>query len=987
MVLKLKEAEKMKAIRRNKSSVSIILIYVITLPACHSVVVDKILNNKEHATFFNHQMIAREVSTPASINSTSESMSSSVADNRASRDIEGATGSSRGDLHDARQQVHTVSINITAMPEILSLTYNGEDQRSKQNTSKTITGREEEEEEVEEVGGLDKSGNSESPDSTTIQLPSTTTSTTSTTTTTSTTSKPAISSRSRWFLSQMRKRRKLRAAKEQALNETALTDRLANLTASASQNHEDWVNFEPRGSLMSIPVAGEANIAPTLTKRREADDDSESQNDEKALVSKSTTTTTTIGDGKKQAKLINKGASLPAGLKRKIIEQFVKSGGNPNNIVVSDSTITTTSQSKKKTVTTVYKLEPTSGEIKPNNKPLMRAIKVSQMPVSNQAKMPKFTSDRGSLNSLLGNPKQSKKGMNRPAHKVKKIMVTRTEVPAVMVDEHERKFEKPELGEFYQGPHEAMMGIHDRGNKFSVSEKKAIMNLDKMIELSPDKPSELAELAPKKVRRPVSFGSMTMPKGVGGGGISIDNLLDMMGLKSSKGVNHLSNFNEIGGVPSKKGSEAGRTVAKTSPKPSENKVTGETKAPRSTSRPEAPKKSDRLSEPKEDSLAELKRAAFGVSSKRLKTINDPPAGSTSTSTTSTSTTSRPATRNQVEPRLASAKTKKVYEKRPVETPAKPAPRLSPAPIPSTTTTTSTSTTTSTTTTSTTPAPSSSKPKTHNIMMLFDFGPTPASTRLDKAASWQPAGDQWRPLSPLRAAPESEPEADEERPRRAQQVPERQLLQPLPAVNVQIYNGPRGSAMNNEYNLDEFGGLDGSPSSGPPSEYAGFEGSDMYDEGAAASPPLNFRPAPNPQGRRAQELVRPLELEQTLVPGESASTNQLVRAVINELAMSRDPLEVSASSQDKEAQEGEEPAYYTSTSVHNSPSEALEAEREELLAGSLLGADVGPVSAGAPERSQLGGGAEDESAPTPTSSSSAFQSAPDQDHDGASSGVA
>lgn len=288
------------------------------------------------------------------------------------------------------------------------------------------------------------------------------------------------------------------------------------------------------------------------------------------LINKSVATTTTIDDGNKRAKLTSKSASLPPGLRQRIIDQFVKSGGDPQNIVVSDSTITTTSQSKKKTITTTYRIVPNSNLKLPlkqrNLKPItMIKEKISEENIPDD----KFDFVGGNFNSypptsnltsLLGNPKKVDKTSqenlfknlikdDKKPGKLKKIMVKRVEVPQsiFMVNSNKdvnKGDNNGDLGEFYQGPHEAMFGINDKSNEFSTAQKKAILNLDKIMHNSfssndeHDKVKHLMDMKMNKnemINGGSGFKMDQSPKGVSGGGISLDALMGVLNKPAAAG--------------------------------------------------------------------------------------------------------------------------------------------------------------------------------------------------------------------------------------------------------------------------------------------------------------------------------------------------------------------------------------------------------------------------------------------------------------------
>lgn len=832
----------------------------------------------------------------------------------------------------------------------------------------------------------------------------------SSTTTTSTTRRPTLSARSRWFLNQIRKRRKLKVIADPI--EEVRSDGRANFTASASQNHEDWVNFDSAQPEDKTATSKQVSrrVASLISKKNglneegnlDAEEDqsaSSSSHDEKPLVSKSTTTTTTIGDGRNQAKLINKsGARLPPGLKRKIIEQFVKAGGNPNNIVVSDSTITTTSQSKKKTVTTVYKLEPTSGIMKSTDRPLMRAIKVTQNP-SMFAKSKPATHEilerpqlpeAKSLTNLLGNPKRAQV-MKKPAQKVKRIMVTRTEVPAMLTSGLTKFGKEPELGEFYRGPHETILGDDQR---LSADQKAAIMNLDKMIELGPSKPMDRAK--PRQVKPASLMKAVKMQqaphhmkdqvKTVGGSKFSLYTLTDLMNIKTPFMNQRLSNFKDVKlgqELPNKKASEQGEQIVRsnstTAQKLGQLKRDGSIDRDAITSRVNASKRSPESQDVKGDSLTELKRSVLSMSSKRLQGQNK----------VTSSTTAAPA-------RLPIPATPP--QPRPTKTPERPSSAKLPAKVaasttsrPTTTSTASspTTTTTSTSTTSTTAAPREAggqlgKPKTHNIMMLIDFGAKDGEVGrdqpLDKAATWRATSNSWQPVD-YRGPRDAELRGSLAK--EANTPTQSVGIHQIPAVNVQIYNGLRaaGPTEPSDYNMDELGEssltepatvhqmVAGDSRSSDPGPF--LKTNEMRFEQVDASQPIDFRAAttnsqfsspatqeqPSPAyNLQAEPTLVPMqaaplnsgELDQLILPGESASTNQLVRQVINQLAMSSEPLKVSAS----EAQDlrHDQPAYYTTTSVQDPAGEGDEDDGEML-------SNEEPVLLGGG-----GGGGVDESSP-------------------------
>lgn len=894
---------------------------------------------------------------------------------------------------DSNEIVNTVSVNITSLDTEQSLTVS--------NKSKSHNDSDTGDQSKAVVSSLLLSS-----------------STTSTSTTTTTTRRPTLSARSRWFLNQIRKRRKLKALSEHLTGDTETVER-GNFSVSASQNHEDWVNFSPTQAEKQSDDAKTASsmhvskrVASLIQKKEmseRGEDDEEQEvgesssisHEDKPLVSKSTTTTTTIGDGKKQAKLISKsGASLPPGLKRKIIEQFVKAGGNPNNIVVSDSTITTTSQSKKKTVTTVYKLEPTAdGGTKTSDKPLMRAIKITQNPNISAKSIstlssPKMAQVSGgkSMTELLGNPKRDR-GAKKVAPKVKRIMVTRTEVPAVLTASLAKDQKEPELGEFYQGPHETIFGLNDKHSHFSSDQKKAILNLDKMIDHGPMKQMKVVEpsmkdLKPSKMIKVSKMKSPMLledrPKGIGGGGISLETLSDMMNVKIPP-TKHLTNFKDIKSgkdMPTKKASEqevATRTNSTLTMKASQTKRGNPVEKESGQVKSEELKKQQGGKEAKgEGSLTELRRSVLSVSSKRL------PSGTKTTNQLSVAT---PAPRQPKPVAPPQPKPSKSQEKLSTPKPAKPQEQSTPkaAPVttsrPSATSTAPTTTSTSTTsTTSTTAQPNLvhlGKPRTHNIMMLIDFDANEAKDndepRLEKAASWVADGNRWQPVD------QRQPQTRGKLMRASSSAAQHASpsLDQMPAVNVQIYNSPQVSPMG-EFSLDELSSSslieqpsiqqlvtegDGQAATGYPN-YLKTSELGFVQPGRASGVPDGFASlasAAEPQiqqhqgGEHEHQLgsvmaptvqmtpVANNQLDELILPGESASTNQLVRQVINQLAMSREPLKVSAS--ELQAVRPDEPAYYTTTSVQDETGD-VESEAED---GEILGNDEPALLSGTATR--------------------------------------
>lgn len=143
-------------------------------------------------------------------------------------------------------------------------------------------------------------------------------------------------------------------------NETAK----ANLSESESHRHEDWVTFDG-STLLENDTKDQPDRAAPSGNKNSADQDervlfdqlnTRTREDERPKVRESVTQTMTIDDGKMKTRMVSKSGTLSPALRKRIIEQFVKKGGNPENIVVSDSTVSVVSHSKKKTVTTVYKL-------------------------------------------------------------------------------------------------------------------------------------------------------------------------------------------------------------------------------------------------------------------------------------------------------------------------------------------------------------------------------------------------------------------------------------------------------------------------------------------------------------------------------------------------------------------------------------------------------------------------------------------------------
>lgn len=178
----------------------------------------------------------------------------------------------------------------------------------------------------------------------------------------------------------------------------------SNLTESASYKHEKWITFsggdfddeledEP-GARQELkprtPTSGDLDDGPDETApvpnapasseqqrvaapaesgyqlQKPERERAEPEQAHEPLVGGTTNSKITTVEGGAGRKIVikhepgSRDNKLPAKLRQKIIEQFIRNGGDPQNIVLSDSTITTTSQSKKKTITTVYKIVPTT---------------------------------------------------------------------------------------------------------------------------------------------------------------------------------------------------------------------------------------------------------------------------------------------------------------------------------------------------------------------------------------------------------------------------------------------------------------------------------------------------------------------------------------------------------------------------------------------------------------------------------------------------
>ena len=383
--------------------------------------------------------------------------------------------------------------------------------------------------------------------------------------------KPKLSERSRIFLRKIKESRRLKGGGSQSLG-----GKSSNLTAAASYTHEDWVDFEDSLANQSDNVVQQRESQPAppptppaagagVPRERQAaaaverasengagqvrltKESATGEVEERPLLSKSTTTMTTIGDGKKKAKVVSKSASLPPGLRRRIIEQFVRSGGDPHNIVVSDSTITTTSQSKKKTITTVYKIVP-SAQPPPSPKGVKPVvIKEAFGPEEvdlGELRGPKFMGSPASLSvgSFGKGMGGSNFGENTPKRlkgprKIKKIMVTRTEVPHSLFMAGGNGKKGDDLGEFYQGPHETIFGLNERPEEFSLGQRKNIMSLDRKAHNSMGGGMNQKQLMEFQLMHDGGGGgaeiekmpeAMPKVKGIGGGGISLEEIMEAM---------------------------------------------------------------------------------------------------------------------------------------------------------------------------------------------------------------------------------------------------------------------------------------------------------------------------------------------------------------------------------------------------------------------------------------------------------------------------
>ena len=354
---------------------------------------------------------------------------------------------------------------------------------------------------------------------------------------------PKLSSRSRQFLKQIKsKRKRLRLLKEGVPEKIKAEQQQVvvakeggnqNLTQAASAQHKNWVilnEIEPTtegqsvGSEELISVESAPSVRSSAGSRQQVaaaagkpDDGSREARFslEKQSESQSTSeerpgpngskSTTVIEHGKRRAKIINSrdpSNVLPPKLRRRIIEKFIRNGGDPSNIVVSDSTITTTSQSKRKTITTVYKIVPNSGPPVPGrqkgdfehgSEPFLPAGKVSlDGSLGQDLNGIELGLVRGGLrrdDDDDGHPKKknnnSGEGRNR---KLKKIMVTRIEVPQNEVEVagkppmsvHPAGNVEEEMGEFYKGPHETIFGLGERPHEFNREQKRDIMKFDEV---------------------------------------------------------------------------------------------------------------------------------------------------------------------------------------------------------------------------------------------------------------------------------------------------------------------------------------------------------------------------------------------------------------------------------------------------------------------------------------------------------------------------
>jgi hypothetical protein len=237
---------------------------------------------------------------------------------------------------------------------------------------------------------------------------------------------------------------------------------------------------------------------------------------------------------------------LPIRLRERIIEQFLKNGGDPSNIVVSDSTITTTTQSKRKTITTVYKIVPSAGG-KPNSKHHHHQHShYSAKPVPGDKWRPYYSTtagqdggqpqgwndpDNGDGHELGPAAPYKRKNRNgarqeprTKGKKLKRIMVTRIEVPQEeQPQEHENAHQKgdgddesehdqphahdeekdgaskpslgppskarqhhQDLGEFYSGPHATIFGMDKHGGaQFSKARRQRLFDIDKTVATHP----------------------------------------------------------------------------------------------------------------------------------------------------------------------------------------------------------------------------------------------------------------------------------------------------------------------------------------------------------------------------------------------------------------------------------------------------------------------------------------------------------------------
>lgn len=346
--------------------------------------------------------------------------------------------------------------------------------------------------------------------------------------------KPKLSSKSRKFLKQIQDKRKLLATKALWVDQ-ANQYRGSNLTVSGTRQHSKWARLGEQGAELATRRHHEAGAqalgadASNREGRQAGEPEQEQQSRSEPPTESqgpvaSRRAPTTIGEATKRAKAVvssdksGQADSLPAKLRQRIIEQFIKNGGSPQDIVVSDSTITTTSQSKKKTITTIYKIVPSSAAKMAQaggQRPATDDKNGARWPGDEHKQIGPETEALGHLGAggdkesghafgivpPIGEPLKSidnqldKQKFERRPKRLKRIMVTRIELPpgSFMSDNNDhdhhhqqrqgkdKHANREDLGAFYRGPHETIFGMDRNAHKFSKAQRKDIADLDEIV--------------------------------------------------------------------------------------------------------------------------------------------------------------------------------------------------------------------------------------------------------------------------------------------------------------------------------------------------------------------------------------------------------------------------------------------------------------------------------------------------------------------------